>query len=166
MIVRSCVFHYRFEYIHPFEDGNGRLGRLWQTLLLSRYNDNFKWIPVESAIRSYQRDYYDAIEASNAECDCTVFLEFMTGAILTALEESARELSERDAGMKLTSSESSLYAMIRDGCFVDIGQAAVAMEVSVPTVNRCLRSLREKGLIRKEGNRRSGVWVTVRGGRN
>jgi Fic family protein len=166
MIVRSCVFHYRFEYIHPFEDGNGRLGRLWQTLLLSRSNDNFKWIPVESAIRSYQRDYYDAIEASNAECDCTVFLEFMTGAILTALEESARELSERDAGMKLTSSESSLYAMIRDGCFVDIGQAAVAMEVSVPTVNRCLRSLREKGLIRKEGNRRSGVWVTVRGGRN
>ena len=86
MIIKSCVFHYQFEYIHPFEDGNGRMGRLWHTLLLSTYDDFFKWIPVESMIRRHQREYYDAIEYSNQQSDCTPFLVFMTQMILEALE--------------------------------------------------------------------------------
>lgn len=164
MIVRSCIFHYQFEYIHPFEDGNGRVGRLWQTLLLSKYDESFKWIPVESIIRMHQKEYYHAIEQSNLSCDCTVFLEFMTGAILEALEGFEGSVVGEQVGrnVRLLHNETVLYAMIRDGYFGDIRQAAKQMDVSRATVNRCLASLKEKGLIRKEGNRKSGIWVAVR----
>ena len=65
MLIRSCVFHYEFELIHPFADGNGRVGRLWHTLLLSKWNPAFAWLPVESIIHDHQQEYYDVINVSN-----------------------------------------------------------------------------------------------------
>jgi len=164
MIIRSCVFHYRFEYIHPFEDGNGRMGRMWQTLLLSEYNNAFRWIPVESMIRAYQKGYYDAIAQSNSSGDCTVFLEYMTDVILKALEEYiASSVREGSEGMSaLTPNENAVYVMIRDGYFRNTEQAAETIGISKVTLNRCLKSLREKELIRKEGNKKSGVWVIIK----
>ena len=163
MIVKSCVFHYQFEYIHPFEDGNGRIGRLWQTLLLSRFDASFKWMAIESVIRKHQKGYYDAIERSNQVGDCTVFVEFMTGVIYEALTETAVALVGEEAGrVRMSSKETALYTLIRDGYFTDIDQAAELMGVSRPTLSRCIRSLKDKGLIEKEGNRKSGVWHIVR----
>lgn len=159
MIIRSCVFHYELEYIHPFEDGNGRIGRFWQTLLLSRYDGLFRWVPVESVIRTYQKEYYDAIQQSNASFDCTVFVEYMTGAILRALEETVESSVREESGIDgLTSNEAALYAMIRDGYYRDIEQAAVQIGVSRATINRCLRSMKDKGIIVKTGTRRGGIW--------
>jgi len=167
MMIKSCVFHYRFEYIHPFEDGNGRVGRLWQTLLLSQYDGSFEWIPVESVIRRDQKGYYDAIAVSNEYSDCTPFLEFMTGAILKALKEFMESSVREDAGCteRLTSNETVLYAMIRDGYYENIQQAADEMGVSRPTLNRILKSLRDKKVIRKEGNKKSGIWYIDHPGR-
>lgn len=88
MLIKSSIFHYEFELIHPFADGNGRLGRLWQTLLLSKWEPLFAWLPVESIIHDRQSAYYDAINQSNAAADSTVFIEFMLNAIKTALEET------------------------------------------------------------------------------
>ena len=159
MIIKSCVFHYELEYIHPFEDGNGRMGRLWQTLLLSNYDRMFRWIPVESVIRTRQKEYYDAIEQSNESSDCTVFLEYMTGAILRSLEEYESSSAKEESGSDdLRSNEVALYVMIRDGYYRDVTQAAVQMGVSRATVNRCLKILKDRGLIIKEGNQKSGVW--------
>lgn len=88
MLIRSCVFHYELELIHPFADGNGRIGRLWHTLLLSRYNSVFAWLPVESIIHDRQQEYYDAINRSNDMGESTVFIEFMLSAIKASLMDA------------------------------------------------------------------------------
>jgi len=87
-LISSCVFHYEFELIHPFADGNGRLGRLWHTLLLSKWNPLFAWLPVESIIHENQSAYYDAINSSNGEGESTIFIEFMLSVIKKALVEA------------------------------------------------------------------------------
>lgn len=90
MLIRSCVFHYELELIHPFADGNGRIGRLWHTLLLSRWNPLFAWLPVESIINENQQDYYSAINASNTAGESTVFIEFMLTAIKASLIDAIK----------------------------------------------------------------------------
>ena len=86
-LVKSCLVHFELEMIHPFEDGNGRMGRLWQSLILSRWNPLFEWLPIESVIHAHQQGYYDALAISNKENDATIFVEFMLEVILETLEE-------------------------------------------------------------------------------
>ena len=86
-LVKSCLVHFELEIIHPFEDGNGRMGRLWQSLILSRWNPLFEWLPIESVIHAHQQGYYDALAISNKENDATAFVEFMLEVILETLEE-------------------------------------------------------------------------------
>ncbi|MES2708610.1 MAG: Fic family protein [Verrucomicrobiota bacterium] len=86
-LVASCVFHYELEFIHPFADGNGRIGRLWQTLILSRWKPPLAYLPVESVIRERQEDYYRALAAADKQGKSTVFIEFLLSALLQALRE-------------------------------------------------------------------------------
>lgn len=88
MLIRNCIFHYELELIHPFADGNGRVGRLWHTLLLSMWNPVFSWLPVESIIHNRQRKYYDAINVSNDAEESTVFIEIMFSSIKASLIEA------------------------------------------------------------------------------
>lgn len=85
-LILSSVFHYEFVFIHPFGDGNGRMARLWQTALLSRWNPLFEYIPIESQIERFQDGYYDAIAVSTSEGSATAFVEFMLDRIDEVLD--------------------------------------------------------------------------------
>ena len=87
LIIKSCVFHYEMEFIHPFMDGNGRMGRLWQTVILMKENPVFEFLPIEHEIKIQQQNYYNALGKSDKEGVCTVFVEFMLEKIKTSLNE-------------------------------------------------------------------------------
>ncbi|CAM1352918.1 Filamentation induced by camp protein fic [Tenacibaculum halocynthiae] len=86
LLIKSCVFHYEFEFIHPFLDGNGRMGRLWQTLILMQQYPVFEFLPVESLIKKNQQEYYNVLSLSDKSGHSTPFIEFMLDIILQSLE--------------------------------------------------------------------------------
>jgi Fic family protein len=91
-LIQACIFHYELEFIHPFSDGNGRMGRFWQTLILTHYNPAFEYLPVESVIRQRQKAYYEALAKSDKQGECTVFVEFAMAVIRDALQEFLDQL--------------------------------------------------------------------------
>ena len=92
-LIKSCVFHYEFEFIHPFSDGNGRMGRMWQTLLLAQWRLLFAWLPVEEIILKRQQEYYDVLAAAGKAADSTVFIEYMLLVIKDTLDDLLRTIN-------------------------------------------------------------------------
>ena len=86
ILVKSCAFHYEFEFVHPFPDGNERMGRLWQTALLGSWRGEFYGAPVENIVWAHQKEYYQAIRKSIAKNDCGPFIDSMLDKILWTLK--------------------------------------------------------------------------------
>ncbi len=112
-LVAAAVFHYEFEFIHPFADGNGRTGRLWQTLILSRWNPLFADLPVESIVHLHQQEYYAAINRSSAGNDCAPFIEFILKMILETLdtEQVSDQVSDQVGRLLAVMQEGSTAAL-------------------------------------------------------
>ena len=168
-LVKSCIFHYEFEFIHPFTDGNGRTGRLWQSLILRKWNDLFAWLPVETLVHENQEEYYRVLQKADNAGDSTEFVEFMLGMIRNALKElcdnqshdanaeaneANREANEAESG----TIEDQILRLIRANPKISQTRIAEEIGVSRSTIQRAFAKLMEGGQVRRSGGTR-GSWI-------
>ena len=155
----SCVFHYELELIHPFADGNGRVGRLWHTLLLSKWNPAFAWLPVESIIHDRQQEYYDAINASNDAGESTLFIAFMLSAIKASLIDAISASDEMSDGKmdKATLRWKKIEEHLKTHDYIMNADVRELCGVSAATANRILARLTAEGILFK--SHKYGHWA-------
>ena len=154
-LIKSCIFHYEFEYIHPFADGNGRTGRLWHTLILAKWQEFYLWIPIETIIQEKQQDYYKALNASNNAGDSTIFVEFM----LRAIRDLLIELSHNGAVLKDKGLDEKLLDLLKEDNKRTANSLAEVTGVSPRTIQRALKRLMESGRIEHTGSNHGGHYI-------
>jgi Fic family protein len=158
-LIASCVFHYEFEFIHPFSDGNGRFGRLWQTLILSQWRANMAYLPVESVIREQQDDYYRVLGEADRLSDCTVFIEFMLSALTQALRLGMDAASPTSMSVKMSGEiDQAIVQALQQSPKLTIAALSVQIGVSSRTIERHLKQLQQQGAIKRIGSNKSGYW--------
>lgn len=154
-LLASCVFHFEFEFCHPFADGNGRMGRLWHTLLLSRWRPVLEWLPVESTIRQRQAGYYDALAKSDAAGSSEAFVEFMLEAIRDSLVPFVSPKRERQIV------KARALAYFRENPKGNVSSLSEELGCSKRSAERIVAELKDEGALARLGSARSGSWVVA-----
>ena len=152
-LLASCVFHFEFEFCHPFSDGNGRTGRLWHTLLLSKWRPALAWLPIESTIRRRQAGYYEALAKSDAIGSSERFVEFMLEVIRDSILPFSKPANEREL------TRARVLDFFREHGGGNISQLAENLGCSKRSAERIVAELKEEGVLSRQGSPRSGIWV-------
>ena len=168
LLIRSCVFHYEFEFIHPFSDGNGRMGRLWQSLILGRLHPLFEHLPVENMVYANQQAYYDAITGSSRVANSCPFIDFMLNEILNALKahkiENVVDVGINvgiNDGINVGINERNILAIIANSPNATVRDMADALGLSLRQCERIIAEMKRKNLIKRKGSNKSGLWEIV-----
>ena len=167
-LIASCVFHYEFEFIHPFADGNGRMGRLWQTLILSKWHPLFISLPLESVIKDHQQAYYHALEQADNQADSTPFIHFMLSVIQQTLAQNASvnaSLKESqnapvNALINLTGLKTpeAILALLSSTPELTRQQVADTLNKDLRTIGRAISKLQQQGKLTRIGSDKTGHW--------
>lgn len=179
LLIRSCVFHFEFEFIHPFIDGNGRTGRLWQSLILGKLHPLFEHLPVENMVYANQQAYYDAITASTNAGQSGPFIDFMLNEIYKTLKaHQGEELTinngtpiEKDFGInfgeefgikygiKFGINDKQLLLLLNSNPSLTASEAAERIGMSQRGVEKLMKRLKDIGIVSRQGSRKNGLWI-------
>lgn len=174
-LIKSCVVHFEIEMIHPFPDGNGRMGRLWQNLILSKWQKVFEWIPVETIVYENQQRYYEMLEMGDKANDSTPFIEFMLEVILETISEFGRgKVVDKVADIlgekmmdKLNDKEieffNSIYPYLEENQGIANSKAAALSGRSTGTTRRYLLKLVDLGVLRTTGENKNRKYHLLLG---
>ncbi|MDP8101511.1 Fic family protein [Phocoenobacter atlanticus] len=166
-LIKSCVIHYELELIHPFADGNGRMGRLWQNVLLSQSNPVFAWLPIETIVYEHQDEYYATLRQADKTSSATVFIEFMLSIILKTIqsypEKQMSDIMSDIMSDKFSLPEKEAYSKIihylESNTTISNQQAQQLLKKSAPTVRRYLHKFMTEGLLQAIGNNKARVYL-------
>lgn len=174
-LIASAAFHYEFEFIHPFSDGNGRMGRLWQTLILSQWQPLLAFLPVETVIKLRQDKYYQSFREADEKTDCSNFIEFLLQALATSLKEAIATPTQSQnidlkvqeevtvktrVEMKVKTPQKVLELLLGDP-HLTLAQMAKHLELSQSSIERAVSKLKKEGKLRYIGPKKGGHWEVI-----
>ena len=170
-VIKSAILHYEIETIHPFADGNGRMGRLWQTLVLAKWNELFAWMPMETVLFQNRPHYYYAIEAARKINDASPFIEFTLSALLETINAQAEQIKKdgiKDGlndGIKgcsrdgLNDVQKKMLKLIESNSRITADMLAAELSINKRNAEKNIKVLKDAGLLVRVGARRSGHWI-------
>lgn len=174
LLIRSCVFHYEFEFIHPFSDGNGRTGRLWQSLILGKLHPLFEHLPVENMVYANQQNYYDAIAASTRQGQSGPFIDFMLGEILTTLRNHICEEEPQKVPQKVPNkvpqkvpnkvpnkTELTILRLLTENPRLTRTDLARLTGISESGLKKSIANMKAAAWITRIGSNRTGYWLVT-----
>lgn len=169
-LIKSCVFHYEFEFIHPFADGNGRTGRLWQSLILQKWQPIFAWLPIETLVHENQEEYYRVLQLADNAGESTVFVEFLLRMIRDALKEMSKTQNDRqnvgtnvgvNVGTNVGTNEEKILLLLKQDGTLTAKMLAGTLGITQRQVERMIAKLKSEGLLVRHGASKNGFWEVL-----